>query len=330
MRWVSLPLIVIGLAIELLAAWLFVTGIPIVIGPALAVATHIVAVAFLTLGVFISLPLRYRAPAFGAAAYIALSALLLPVIGPLGLVLAVLGGLYWPYREKPRDWDALEIPELPFQLVEIDSNDVLLRDGVMSVLGHFDDRNRRQQAIMVCRHLPHRQAVPILRSALGDSVDEVRLLAYAMLNSIERDLEHKLMVVEQAIEEGSDSNGELHEETAQLYWEFSYLQLANPSVEALMLSKAISALDIALQRRPTAQRYLLRARACLALKSYDKAVSALRNAEAIGIDADDSAPWWAELAFKRRQFDKVAPALRRMSADAGANPVMHPVLEYWL
>jgi|GEM_PF-1210199 len=329
MALTSLPLIGIGLAIELLAAWLFITGIPMAIGLVVAALAHGVAVSILTPGVFLALPARYRVPVAGAIAYIALSALLAPVLAPFGLVLAVLGGLHRPRREESKDWEALAMPELPFQPIEMDPNDVFFREGLLSVLEHFDDRNRRQQAISVCRNLPNRQAVPILRSALDDPADEIRLSAYATLNTIEGNLEHQLIQIQEAIEEG-DTDGELHEEAAKLYWEFSYLNLASRSIETLILGKAISTLDIALQRRPTAQRYLLHARAYLALKCYDEAESALRNAEVLGIDADDSAPWWAELAFQRGRFNEVASSLRRISAEAGGSPVMRPVLEYWL
>lgn len=326
----SVLLIPIGLVIDLLAASAIIAGWPVSANLVVLLIAHLIGAGLVALGVYFALPRIYRAPTVGALAYIALSAVLAPVLGPLGLTLAMLGGLYLPYREKPRQWDTLEIPDLPFQPVPVEPNDVFLRDGLSSVLMHFDDRNRRQQAIAACRHLPRRQAVPILRSALGDSADEVRLLAYAMLNSIERDLERQIATVQDTIAAGGDPDGELHEEKAQLFWEFSYLQLARGSVEELMLTKARDAIDIAIERQATAQRWLLRARICLELAETDATEEALTRAEQLGLEEDDSAPRWAELAFRRGHFDAVAPALRRMSEKATSNPVMRPVVEYWL
>ncbi|GAB3682857.1 tetratricopeptide repeat protein [Salinisphaera aquimarina] len=330
MRLFSLILVPVGIFIELLVVWACLAGWAVPLGLLTLLLGHLLAVAILVAGLYLALPSTYRGAKAGPLAFLATSALFVPLLGPVGLVLGMLPGLYFAYHEQPEAWDSLEIPELPFQPVQVDPNDVFMRDGLSSVLLHFDDRNRRQQAILACRHLPRREAVPILRSGLGDSADEVRLLAYAMINSIERDLENQLNVVRDTIAASGDQDGELHEERAQLFWEFSYLQLARGSVEELMLTKALTAIDMASDRRPTAQRWLLRARICMELDRHDDTQDALERAEQMGLEDDDSAPRWAELAYRRGRFDEVAPALERMSPRAGANPVMRPVLEYWL
>ena len=97
-----------------------------------------------------------------------------------------------------------------------------------------------------------------------------------------------------------------------------------------VLPLAEDAIDTAIEAQATAQRWLMRARICLELKNYDDAESALRHAERLGLSPDDAAPRWAELAFNRGDFQDVAPALQRMSKRAANNPVMRPVMEYWL
>lgn len=330
MRLLSLIIIPIGLLIELLAVWAFIAGWHAPVGLITLLLAHLIGCAVLIVGVYLALPPVYKRPLGGGFLFLATASVLTPPLGAIGLVLGMLPGLYFAYREKPQAWDALAIPDLPFQPVTVDPDDVFMRDGLASVLTHFDDRNRRQQAIMACRHLPRRDAVPILRSGLSDKADEVRLLAYAMLNSIERDLEGQLNAVRDAIAASGDVDGDLHEERALLFWEFSYLQLAKGSVEELMLTKSRDAVDIALERQATAQRWLIRARISMALKEYDAAESALRHAEQLGLSTDDAAPRWAELAFKRGDYADVAPALRRVSARGANNPVMRPLMEYWL
>lgn len=325
MRLLSLILLPLGLLIELIAVWAFLADK----GLLMALLVHLIGCVAVVAGVYLALPDKYREPRGGGLVFLALCTALVPVLGAVGLAAGALPGLYFAYREEPKEWDALPIPDLPFQPIEVKPNDVFMRDGLAAVLMHFDDRNRRQQAILACRHLPNRQAVPILRSALSDSADEVRLLAYAMLNSIERDLERRIGVLDEAIGRDGDADGELNEERAQLFWEFSYLQLTRGTVEELMLTKALASIDNALQRQHTAYRWLLRARICLALKRYDEAEQALQSADSLGLDKDDSAPYWAELAFCRGRFEQVAPALRAMSSDGISNPVMQPVVEYW-
>lgn len=330
MRLLSLILIPVGLLIEALATWAFVIGWHEPVALLTILLVHLLGCAVLIVGLYLALPPTYKRPVGGGFAFLATASVFTPPLGAIGLTLGMLSGLYFAYREKPKAWDVLAIPDLPFQPVTVDPNDVFMRDGLSSVLTHFDDRNRRQQAIMACRHLPRRDAVPILRSALSDSADEVRLLAYAMLNSIERDLEGQLNEVRDAIAASGDPDGELHEERALLFWEFSYLELAKGSVKELMLTKSRDALDVAIERNDSAQRSLLRARICMELRDYDEAEDALRRAERQGLSSDDAAPRWAELAFVRGDYGEVAPALSRMSPRALNNPVMRPVMEYWL
>ncbi len=245
-------------------------------------------------------------------------------------MLALLVGLHTARRRSEPAWTGVDLPDLPFQPVaSVSPQAPALRDGLASVLSHFEDPEQRQQAILACRHLPRRQAVPLLRRALTDPGDEVRLLAYAMLNAIERTLDARVQALEAALANGDDTLGRCADALAQAYWEYHYLGLAQGSVARHTLERALDSLDQALARHATAARWLLRGRICLAQGRHAAARHAFDESARRGMHADDLAPQRAELAFCSRRFDEISAQLQRLSADAATQPALKPLMEYW-
>lgn len=63
-----------------------------------------------------------------------------------------------------------------------------------SIQNLFRSRNpeKRLEAVFATLKLEDRDAVPLLRRALGDSVDDIRLLAYALLDRKEHRLSERI------------------------------------------------------------------------------------------------------------------------------------------
>ncbi|GAL03027.1 extracellular matrix protein PelE [Photobacterium aphoticum] len=57
---------------------------------------------------------------------------------------------------------------------------------------HNTDPERRALAVTAIRQLPRQHAVPLLQLALKDLTDDVRLLAYASLESIETQINESI------------------------------------------------------------------------------------------------------------------------------------------
>ncbi|CAM3869728.1 HEAT repeat domain-containing protein [Vreelandella rituensis] len=293
-----------------------------------ALILHGLATSLLTPGIYFLLPERYRYPKPGALAFIGSSILFLPGLGVLGMLVALLPGLYLARIRRASEWAPLERPDLPFRpVLSAAPESAVMRDGLAAVLAHFDDPRQRQDAITACRHLPHRQAIPLLQQGLTDVNDEVRLLAYAMLNTTERELDSRIQEMEAA--SVADSHGHRSEALAELYWDYGYLGLAQGSTVKHLLDCALEHIDQAIACRPTAQRWLLRGRICRKQGHYDAAQVAFDHCERLGLSDDDLAPQRAELAFLRRRFAEVSVELRRLSKDAATQPPLGSIVEYW-
>lgn len=324
----GLVLAVLGVTAEWVAlSWLLASSAETGFVLSVALASHVVATICLAFTLYSWLPARHRTVA--GLGVIAVTVFCLSLLGALGLGIAVLPALHWPREEDATPWQNLPMPELPSQPVDIDTQDVFLRDGLSSVLSHFDDTSRRQHAIIACAHLPNRQAVPLLQQGLGDPDDEVRLLAFSKLDAIESDLEQQLTAASERAESLPDQYGRYHERVATVAWEFSFLGLVHDSVEQILLTRAIASVTEAIQRRSSVQRWFLKARCYIALDRLAEAEEALNKAERLGLGRDNAAPRRAEIAFRRGSFDAIPGWLNMMSADARRAPVMQSVVAYW-
>lgn len=325
---VIIPWLLAGLTLEGIAAYC------LLVTPELlwwrSLPQHLVASLLLAVGLWKGLPRDIAHPMAGTLAFLLASLILLPGIGAVGVALGVLPALHSARRTRPRAWRPLPIPDLPFRAVPLPAaNDPTLRNGLGSVLSGVGDPQQRQQAILACRHLPRRQAVPLLRQGLMDASDDVRLLAYSMLNAIERELDSRLLALTRTIEQGDDPAGQRAEAISTLYWEYAYLGLAQGSTLRYLLEQALAFIDQALEHRTTAQRWLQRGRLCATLGDVADAERAFAHCERLGMNDDDLAPHRAELAFRQRRYAEVRRQLARLSAAAAGDPTLHPVASFW-
>lgn len=326
MRLLSLVATAAGLVLEALAGLLLLATPELATWSALPV--HLLAAIMFATGIYGLLPPIYRQPPEGVWVFLFSTALFVPVLGVIGLLTAVLLALYRPRKRERGEWERRRIPELPFRPVPVGSNTVFMRAGLVSAMLNVGDRAQRQKAVLACRHLNRRQAVPILRAALTDPADEVRLLAYSMLSNKEKEMDEqigrRLSEVESA--PGDDNT---RQDLAELYWEYAYVDLARASLRTHMLEEALYHLDAALAVHCDGPRLLMRGRICTAMGRFEEAEQALDQAESSGMGVDRIAPHRAEMWFRRGDYRRTRDELSRLSADVRRDPGLSPLVAYW-
>ncbi|MDE2149240.1 MAG: HEAT repeat domain-containing protein [Gammaproteobacteria bacterium] len=322
-----------ALALETVAAWMLFAGGGVT--PAPAAGAHLLAALLAAAGTYSWLPARYRQPRGWALACLFSVAASIPVLGMLGLLVGLLPALRLPRHAGEDDWEAQPHPELPFKPVEVDPEAVYLRGGLAAVLLHFDDPAWRLRAVMATRRLDDRRAIPILRNALKDPADQVRLLAYSLLNGKQRRLDAAIRQLRRQAPAApaaaaDDVRGVRDEQMAALYLEQAELGLVDGEVRQYVLQQAFECIERALEAGDRAPRRFLRGRINLGLERLDAADADFEAAETLGFSADKAAPYRAEIAFKRYDFEQVCGQLRRLGAQARRVPLLTALVEYWL
>ena len=284
----------------------------------------------LTLILLPLMPSRYRGQPITTGVFLFTLQFAIPFIGSVGLVLGMLLALYLPRSSRDIPWQEGDIPELPFQPIDMDLQVVYSQGGLRQVLREAIDTDKRLKALMATRQMNDRDAIEILREALKDPSDDVRLLAYSMLEQKEKTLAQRAGTLQQSLQSADDlTSVSLQRRLAQVWWEMAYLGLAQGGLRQYYLDSAGKLLRRLVARRSQHNDWRLLGRVELALGNIDNAEEAFRSALAGGSSPELIMPYLGEVAYLRRDFDQVRQHLSACPLER-FHPANRPVIKSWL
>ena len=291
---------------------------------------HAMACALLTLILLPLMPSRYRGQPITTGVFLFTLQFAIPFIGSVGLVLGMLLALYLPRSSRDIPWQEVDIPELPFQPIDMDLQVVYSQGGLRQVLREAISTDKRLKALMATRQMNDRDAIEILREALKDPSDDVRLLAYSMLEQKEKTLAQRAGTLQQSLQNADDlTSVSLLRRLAQVWWEMAYLGLAQGGLRHYYLDSAGKLLRRLVARRSQHNDWRLLGRVELALGNIDNAEEAFRSALAGGSSPELIMPYLGEVAYLRRDFAQVRQHLSACPLER-FHPANRPVIESWL
>ncbi|MEH6669291.1 tetratricopeptide repeat protein [Halopseudomonas sp.] len=296
------------------------------------VVPHAIACAMLAIALWMFLPTRYKSPLPWAPLFLFSIAFFIPLLGMVGVVLAVFPALYLQRKRYAQVWQNIGVPGLPFRPLERRHSPMFQDGGLQDVLYLATDPERRLNALLATRRMPSHESVPILKLALRDPADDVRLLAYSMLDQKESGINHR---IERLLERLNQDDGEAdpeatHAGLARWYWELAYLGLAQGSVLDHVLGQARKHAEQSLALESNPEVHLLAGRISLEQGDLNAARSFFKQAEAGGIRFEKIAPFLAEAAFAAGQYEEVPKLLARLPEHALARPPFAALARYWL
>ena len=276
------------------------------------------------------LPVRYRAPLPWSPLFLFSLAFFVPLIGALGVAAAVFPALYLPRQREQQAWQAMGIPELPFRPQAKLHAPTFADGGLQDVLRHAPDPEQRLAALLATRRMPGREAVPILKLALADPSDDVRLLAYSMLDKQETDLNQRIQVALNRLPTASaQASAALHATLARWYWELAYLGLAQGSVLQHVLDQAAEHAHQGIAAGEGGELYLLAGRIALEQGDTQRALTHLHQAEASGMGPAMLLPFRAEIAFQTGRYRDIPGLLASLPENMRQRPPFAALVRCW-
>lgn len=292
--------------------------------------SHGFACLMLCAAVWLLLPARYRKPLPWSPLFIFSLAFFVPVIGTLGVVAAIFPALYLPRKRDKQAWQAVGIPSLPYRAQAQLHKPVFADGGLQDVLRHAADPDQRLSALLATRRMPGKEAVPILKLALADPSDDVRLLAYSMLDKQESDINlHIQMALEQLVDVSSRTAGPVHSMLARWYWELAYLGLAQGSVLEHVLNQASEHAEQGLAAGEGGELFLLAGRIALERGENERAEVLLGLAEENGMGSAQVLPFRAELAFEAGRYHEIPGLLASLPEKTRQRPPFAELVRSW-
>lgn len=292
---------------------------------------HAAATPILARACWHQLPRRYRLPVRDSMRFLHGMLLLMPLVGAVGLLWGLVGALRLPRSRRQLNVRLVGVPELPFQPPQVFPTPPYSSGALHQILRFSDKPLKRLKAVMATRHMPVRDAVPVWQIALKDRVDDVRLLAYAMLDGREKQLTERIQELTAELDDMPPARrGELHRQLAGYCWELVYNGLVQGAVRAHWLQAARQHVDAALQQHSSVDLCVLAVRIAFEQQDEAAAAAALQRAEQSGVAPSVLACWQAELAFRQRRFCDIGALLACDNRPAEQGSTLASVRAWWL
>lgn len=193
----------------------------------------------------------------------------------------------------------------------------------------------RVKALLATQNMPSRLVSPILRDVLTAPEDDLRLLAYGLLDQQEKrinDRIHEQLTILEHPPEDEDLQTVqpiAWRNLAELYWELIYQGLALGDLRFYAAREALKYADQVLDRdNNDVGMHFLRGRLLATLKRHEEAETAFKTAIERGLSPIKAIPYLAELAYWRRDFPQVRSLITQLQHGHNAM-ALAPVVHYW-
>jgi hypothetical protein len=285
MTWWREPALAVGVGLEAIAVVAALDGMA-----ALAVAVHLASCGGIALGLCRRLPR-------GAATLAFVTAVFLPILGSLGWI--AVASLSPAVNESP----GVELVHTPIPGPEA--------ARVQASRPATLDRLPASARVAAARGRDDPGAIALLRRALTDPDEDIRLVAHAVLES-------KLRAAYRSLHDGARAlaaapaalRATLHRRLAAEHWELAWTGLADGEclVDTLQCARRHAQAAVAEQPR-CASLALLVARIELRCANVAEAEAALARAVELGLPPAVASSYLAEAAFLERRFERVRQRL---------------------
>ncbi|MGZ8211523.1 MAG: hypothetical protein ACXWUH_13540 [Burkholderiales bacterium] len=289
--------------------------------------------ASLCLAVFVSaaLPRHLRKPVAPVIMLLFGFSFFIPLLGLIGQVVAILVARFLP-RIVP-ELPYAEIPPIEFEFPprEIRERTKYGEGGLTSRLKDAGvPKEARFKSLLALQGMPPRIANPLLQDMLGDPADEVRLVAYGILDNQEKQINAHIHDEITKLREADSPEMQLISlrRLAELYWELVYGGLVHGDVRDHAMSQTDRYLVQAMQIAPDdAGLWFLKGRMLL-FKRHPAAEAALHRAVANGLEESRVLAYLGQIAFERRDYGEVRRIFSSLSESQFA-PRLKQAVKYW-
>lgn len=250
-----------------------------------------------------------------------------PVLGLGFLVFFAQSLKATPQRDASKDYVIGERDVLT--QVEFQPTDVVNTLSILDILSG-DDGELRRTAILALRQVEPRKAIPVLKKAIADSDEQVRLLAQTQYNGIIAGLELSIKAMEADLDSKPPHPKRLLE-LAEFYHELVFLEISSEETELIYLQRAVELLAKALSLDPMLDAALILLMKCRVRSGeVDRAVALIEELRSKGIPDEVLRPWEAELAYMRADWVELERVLTVAHERGSHSERMRNAIEFWL
>lgn len=277
------------------------------------------------------LPPRYRKPRLAVLALLFSVCFFIPVFGLAGFFAGVLAAVWWPRLRRVRPFTEVRTPRFEVQHGPQKMGTLRLGQVRNQLASATVPLDLRMKALLALQEVPGRHASEILREVMADPADDLRLLAFGMLDSKEKLINERIHVAGEALKAARDPQAEYaaSKQLAELYWELVYQGLVQGDMRLYALEQARKHVNKALaHHQADGGLWVIAGRMRLLEKDYEGSLAAFESAVKNKFPLVRIEPYLAELAFRRHDFAAVRRHMQKIQRE-GRSQQMALVADFW-
>ena len=294
-------------------------------------ALHAAASVLVALAVRLLLPRRYAEPRAGVLAFLFAFSFFMPVVGMLCMVIAFALGIWLPRLRREHGYASVALPRFT---THRNHEGTGFRGGqVRAQLANPQaPLDQRLKALVALQDTPAHATGALLRKLLSDPADDMRLLAYGILDGKEKQIMQRIQDNQRLLDAGGIDAGERyagHKRIAELYYELIYQDLVQGDMRRFAGEQVRRHIvDAQGHDASDAGLWFMLARLELQAADVDAAAHALQRAHDSGFARERLLPYIAELRFLQRRYGDVRQLFGELQATSTL-PAVRTMRGYW-
>ncbi|MCW5651299.1 MAG: hypothetical protein KIS62_16240 [Ramlibacter sp.] len=315
------PIVIDTLVIDSLAAYFALHGVASAVSAWLA---------------WSMLPDGYRRPARPAYALLYCLAFFIPVLGVLATLLVVQVARRFPKMLRTERFVAVHMPEFSeVQREATERSDLRAGDARRILKDPSLPLETRLRVLVALQTMRPKAAVPLLQGLLADPSEDIRLLAYSMVDAWEKDLTRQIQQAQQRLNEARDGEDRAPlvnalRRLAELHWQQADTGLARGDLRRFALEQSQKLCeDVLVLDAYAPSTWQLYARVLIELDQLEAAARALDLARKVKMPPQTLWPLMAQIAWMRRDLDGVRKYMGRLPDNTQLPHNLRGVAAFW-
>jgi hypothetical protein len=294
-------------------------------------AMHGAASLLIALAIRLLLPRRYAQPWGWVLAFLFAFHFFMPVVGMCVTLLAIALGIWLPQVARISDYARVAPPRFD---THRNHEGTGFRGGQVraQLANPAAPLDQRLKALVALQDTPAHATGELLRKLLSDPADDMRLLAYGILDGKEKQIMQRIQDNQRMLDAGNADEGERyagHKRIAELYSELIYQDLVQGDMRRFAGEQVRLHIGAA-QRHDAgdAGLWFMLARLELQAADVEAAAHALERAQQSGFARERLLPYIAELRFLQRRYADVRQLFGELQATSTL-PAARAMRGYW-
>lgn len=282
------------------------------------------------------LPEGYRTPARPAYAMIYAFAFFIPVLGAWVIVLTLLVAQRYPKILRTDRYVTVNMPEFSeMQREATQRTDLRVGDARRILKDPSHPLETRLRVLVALQSMRPKATVPLLQSLLGDPSEDIRLLAYSMVEAWANDLAQQILAAMHSLKEAREGDERAPlvnalQRLAELHWQQVDIGLVRGDLRLFALEQAQNCCEDVLSLDGYVPSvWQLYARILLELDQVSAAARALRLARKVHMPVQEIWPLMAQIAYQQRDLDGVRKYMGSLPENAHLPHQLRGLASFW-